>query len=108
MNEEKYNFTKFKKGKRVRGLSICSTIGNISEDDFRKYERVDIYIDYEKDAIKIIEGTEYKLTRGSSQKYCTFSTRAIVRSGVKIGRYKYVGDNIFELVKLNNNYEEKN
>jgi hypothetical protein len=63
-------------------------------------EKIDIFIDYENNAIKILEGNTYKITlirRGLRGIYKAFGTVAIVKSGVKVGHYLYIGNNTFIL-----------
>ena len=105
----KYNFTKFDdkglgrgSGSYKGGLSVSKTKQVwIMERNFPRYEKIDIFVDYENNAIKIVEGSTYKIVlsrRGIRGKRTqAFSGSSLVNCGVKVGHYKYIGENTFVL-----------
>ena len=98
-----YNFNEFKGGGRRRtkeGLTVSKYVINISEKDFKFYSTIGIYLDLKKNAIKITEGDTYKIStydRKDGSKFHTFSGALLVKKGLKLGRYKFIGNNIFVL-----------
>ncbi|MEK6884484.1 MAG: hypothetical protein AABY22_32930 [Nanoarchaeota archaeon] len=94
-----FNFVKFtsKYLKLVCGLKIRKDHVIISEEDYKNIGAVDIFLDLEKMAIKIIEGDTYKLSV-VNKKYPntkSFSSTGLIKNGIKLGFYKYIGNNIF-------------
>ena len=104
---EKYNFIQFKSkyeygGRAYKGgMSIGKTIGYLSETQIpQDLDYIDIFIDKEKNALKIIKGNTFKLSkniRKNGKSSYSFSSKSLITEGIKTGHYKYIGNNIFIL-----------
>ena len=99
-----YNFKKHESkrgmGNYKGGLNVGKKLIYILERDFISAERINVYLDLEKNAIKIIVGYSYKLflrKRGKRGNYKAICAVSLVKAGLKTGHYKYVGDSIFVL-----------
>jgi len=100
-----YYFEKFiskGKGAYKGGLSVNKNCAYILDRKCKisKNDRIDIYLDKENNAIKIVDGNTYKVNEtrsGLRGHYRSFSSQALIRYGIKIGHYNYIGDNIFVL-----------
>lgn len=102
----KYNFTKFirqHKKFNTSDIVIRKQQATINKRDFPDYKMIDIYTDKENNAIKIVQGTTYvvgKVKKESGYSYRYFNSSSLVKeSVVKIGKYKYIENGIFELLK---------
>jgi len=100
----KFNFTKFDdKGTNYKGgLSVGTTVAYVMEKDFPQYKRIDVLLDAESNAIKIVEGKRYKFAKKymcKSRSYHLFNSKSMITHGVKKGWYSYQGDGVFVLAE---------
>jgi len=85
---------KYKDGVKINKNSIL-----MYAKELKGYKRVDLLVDRENNAIKIVEGDYYKVIIGKTEDspYRAIPSNRVLKMGFKEGFYKRVEDNVYVL-----------
>lgn len=94
-----FNFTKFERVKELpTDMTVYKTMVSIKGYDYVDVERVDVYLDNKKGAIKVVKGDTYKMSEFARGRH-GFSSHGLIKEGLKRGNYTGTGNGIYLLKK---------
>lgn len=103
MDIENINFEVFtRKGKKNNtknlGLKVYENVVFIKGGFIEVGDRVSVFLSKDRSIIRILTGDTFKVTRIGN--YLEFSSHSLVNvGGLKLGDYKYIGENMFKYIK---------